>query len=177
MSTEDKSRTDPDIARRIEQLRREAKKDPFTLPRIEGVAVNTLNRLHRLAESMTPDELAEVPKTQDTLEGINDNDIFVRTRIIPLVSKLLERTQRMVPIADVGCVGYAYVSVEDEEFRASLVIEDENADFFSTLDTPLDMQESWDMAPTRDRDGLRAFAGSSKQDLIDRFMDFTQEYL
>lgn len=177
MTAEDKSRTDPEVIRRLAEFRHEANKNPFPLPRIEGVALAAQSRLDNLIRSMSQEELDQIPDEEDVLAGINENDIFVRTKIIPLISKLLERTQRLVPLTDISSLGYACVSEKDSDFTISLAIEDVDADFFSTLDTPLDMQESWDMAPQRARDGLRAFAGYSRGEVIDRFVNFTQEYI
>lgn len=175
MADPDRRFSDPEVARRAEAFRQELDTDPFPLPRIEGIALTAQSRLDTLMRGMTQEELDEVPDEGDVLTALSAQDTFVMQRIIPNVSKLLERTKALVPMSEGGICGYVYV-FDNESRQIVLAIEDRVRDDFFSLDTPLDMQEGWDMGSIRARNDIRAFVGLNKGEIIDRFLDFIQEY-
>jgi hypothetical protein len=179
----DRSKLDPEVAPKLVDLKKKHEVEIlFQVPRIEDVALKTIEDLDELEKSLPEDELDEVCKGEDVLVNIYNTDQFVGKNIIPLVFELMERTNQTIFMTDSQVVGYSFILLDEEydnngeEQGVSFVIDDKPNDIFMTLDEPEDMQEAWDTCPKKVRSDLQAFAGISKREIISRFYDFVFEY-
>jgi hypothetical protein len=175
----ERSRSDPRIARKLAELAREVREDPFPLSRIEDVALTAKFRLEDFRNSLDPEELISSPTSNDPLTAVYIINQFVTEDISPFVHRLLLRTERLVQMVEGLPFGYGASGDEDEEEEDGVlfIVEDIQDDFTFIVESPEEMQEVWDTASPRIRDGMRHYAKFSKGQVIDRFLGFIEEYV
>lgn len=178
--TKGKSKSDPEIAGRLAEIRliREVH-DLFPMPRIEGVALEVIERLDALKASMTEEQLDQEGSSEDVLLGVYNNDLFVKRQVAPLVEDLFERTSQTLFITEGTSLGYSFTQSEAKGesaiYEVSLVIDDASQNF-TTIDSSQEIQEIWDASGPQIRLGMKVFAQYSKREVIDRFYEHVREY-
>ena len=151
----------------------------FPMPKIEIIASDALGKLDVLAETLGDEELEKVPDSHDTRVNIRKNDLFVREQIVPIVDVLMMRTMRRLRIGEEADVGYIFI---DPDYEMGVIgiyfsIDDEEDEYWGILDTAEDVQSAWEETRPEVRNDLLSFSLLSKREIIDKFTEYTLEYL
>ena len=177
--TKERTRTDPDVAKKLAELAEDVKTDPFPLPRIEDIALTAKSRLNSLKDSLSQEDLDSLHSTDDPLLGMLYNDRFVREHVSPLMLRLLQRTDGIVTFTQDVFFGYASTVENDEDTdpEVRLVVDDAGLDYKRVIGDSADMQEAWDTSHPTIREAMRFFGSSSKEQIIDSFSSYIEEYV
>ena len=198
MTAEDRSRSDPDIAKKFKKLEQRQAQEVHIFPklRIEAIALNAHTRLDSLVSSLGKEEIETPGNEEDVLMGVYLNDNFVRTKILPVVENLMRRTGQTAYLTDMEVLGYAYYRIEDFNFEIdddqdTIIVSDKEEDDdkagmglvvendmigFKPIENAEEIQTTWDESGLEIRDDMKAFASYSKGEIIDRFYEFVQAY-
>ncbi len=180
----DRTKTDPDVVNKLAWLKHEVEIEGVIMePRVEDVALKAIDDLNALVMSTSDEELDEEPG-EDVLKNLYHNDSFIIDMVIPPVFDLLERTGQTVFLSDRELVGYAFIvsgedmdeNEESEDLGVGLIIDDGANDIWLPIETPGELQQTWDSSPRHIRQDLQVFAELTKRQIIDRFFDFVFEY-